>query len=119
MAPLVESLVQLHNFCIEKHDNGVILIQEKSVQNLQRTVWFSKLTGGDDAELDNININGRPTSLLGHGHHFANAESYRHNRASESTPMDCRSLMIFIAISGSISFAVSCSKRHMETKSLL
>ena len=76
MAPLVESLVRLHNFCIDKNDNGVISIQEKSVHNLKRTVWFSKLTGGDDAKLVNIDVNGRPSSLLGHGHHFTDAESY-------------------------------------------
>ena len=58
------------------------------MQILKRTVRFLKLTGGGDAELVNIDLNGRPTSLLGHGYHFVDAESYRHNRTSESTPID-------------------------------
>ena len=64
LAPLVESLMRLHNLCIDKNDNGVISIQEKSVQNLKRTIRFSKVTGCKDAELVNIDINGRPVLEL-------------------------------------------------------
>ena len=80
--------MRLQNFCIDKNDNGVISIQEKSVQNVKRTVRFSKLTRRNDAKLVNTVVNGRPIFLLSRGHQFAEAKSYRHNRALESMPID-------------------------------
>jgi hypothetical protein len=62
VGPLVESLVRLHNFCIDQNDNGVISVQDANVQYLKRAVKYSQLSGSDDSELVNIDASGRPTS---------------------------------------------------------
>ena len=85
-ASIVRTL-QPNNFCINKNDNSVISIQEKSVQHLKCTVLLLKLTDGDDAEQVNINVNGPPTLLLGHGQHFADAKHNWHTKPG-TTPMD-------------------------------
>ena len=87
MAPLVESLVQFYNFCINNSDNNVVSAQEKSAYNVRHAVWYSQLTGGNDAKLVNIDANSRPTSLLSHGHNFVDAKHNWHNK-SGITPLD-------------------------------
>jgi len=88
VVPLVESLIRLHNFCIDENDRGIASLQGKNLNNLTDTVRYSRVNErSTDAELVRIGADGRPSSLLGHGHHFADAP---HNRRSDEngTPMD-------------------------------
>ena len=88
IAPLVESLIRLHNFCIDEDDTCLAPIKSQSLISLGQTVRCSRLVGGEDAERVEIGDDGRPASLLGHGHHFVDAEQYRHERLLGDTPMD-------------------------------
>ena len=46
--------------------------------------------GGEEVELVESGEHGRSVSLLGQGHHVADAEHYRHERLVGDTPMDLR-----------------------------
>ena len=87
VAPLIESLVRLHNFCIDESDVALLPVRSKNTDNLVRTVGWSKQFG-DDYELTQVGENGRPTALLGNGHHFADAPSDRRDGNLGTTPMD-------------------------------
>ena len=73
VAPLVNALIRLHNFCIDENDKAVASLQKKCLVSLTNNVSYSRHLGGEDAELVKIGADGRPTSLLGHGHHFRDA----------------------------------------------
>ena len=88
VAPLVESLVRLHNYCIDEDELEVVEVRSKNYDNLQRNVRLSRNVAGSDFEVAQFDEDGRPVSLLGHGHHFADAENYRHERDMGVTSMD-------------------------------
>jgi hypothetical protein len=91
VAPLVESLIRLHNYCIDENETDSIEIRSRNYANLDRTVHLSReVGGGRDSSMVDFDDDGRPVSLLGHGHHFTDAEQYRYDRSLESicTPMD-------------------------------
>jgi len=93
VAPLVESLVRLHNFCIDENELDVIEVRSKSYANLDRNVRLARQVAGGGCVTSSVvdfDDDGRPVSLLGHGHHFTDAESYRHDRSLQDTrtPMD-------------------------------
>ena len=92
VAPLVESLVRLHNFCIDESDSVLPSIQSNSLASLTRTVRYSRAVGHDDSDLVHIGADGRPVPLLGHGHHFADSSMERNleirGQDNEVTPMD-------------------------------
>ncbi len=76
VGPLIESLVRLHNFCIDQ--NGELASLDVPIKNhasLVNSVDASKLFGsGTDAEVVDFDDLGCPVSLLGLCHHFNNAE---------------------------------------------
>ena len=86
--PLVESLIRLHNFCIDMREDSNCDVMSRNRTNISYNAGHSKinLVGADASvvEFDNI---GRPTSLIGHGHHFNDAP---HNQrvVTERVPMD-------------------------------
>ena len=93
VAPLVlESLISLHNYCIDENETDSIEIRSRNyATNLDRTVHLSReVGGGRGSSMVDFDDDGRPVSLLGHGHHFTDAEQYRYDRSLESirTPMD-------------------------------
>ncbi|KAL7540732.1 hypothetical protein ACHAWF_006765 [Thalassiosira exigua] len=90
-ALLIKTLVCLHNYCIDENEDFSCQIQDRNAAYLDHTVSISLTHGGKDTkvvELDNL---GRPASLLDLGHHYADAESCRHDRALvaiNNTPID-------------------------------
>ena len=90
VAPLLESLVRLHNFCINKNEYLVTSLHDRNSRHLEFTASISRHIGGQDASVVDIDEYGRPKSLLGLGHHFADAESYHYDRSllASQTPMD-------------------------------
>ena len=90
VAPMMESLIRLHNYCINESEDTIVAIQDRNSRNLHRNVRISRELGGSDSCLVDFDDVGRPTSLLNHGHHFLDAESYRYDRslARTRTPMD-------------------------------
>ena len=87
--PLIESLIRLHNFCIDEKEINIITVENKNRNNLQRNVKIARKKDGGNSRLVDIDEEGRPVSLLGHGHHFKDTESYRFERNLSDTPMDC------------------------------
>ena len=79
IAPLVQSLIRLYNFCIEESNTGMAPVQSKVVESLVRNVKHSWNTGSTDFDLVTIGKDGRPTSLLGQDHHFAGAGTANRN----------------------------------------
>ena len=87
---MVESLVPLHNFCINEGESDITTIEGNNYMNLQRNTTIPDGLVGKDACVATIDESGRPVDLLHHGHHFADAEHYRHSRTlvNKLTPMD-------------------------------
>ena len=89
IAPLIESLIRLHNFCINEQDTVIASVRNRSKNHLTKTVnWARSDVGGEDTELVVIGADGRPSALLGHGHHFSDAVHHRVDRKLGLTPMD-------------------------------
>ena len=86
--PLVESLIRLHNFCIDMRESSNYDVMSRNRTNISYNAGHSmiNLVGADASvvEFDNI---GRPTSLIGHGHHFNDAPRNR-RVVTERVPMD-------------------------------
>jgi hypothetical protein len=78
--PLVASLIRLHNFCIREKETIIPKIMPHCEKNLRKNVEVAKRHYKgvyDVVELDEFS---RPTTLLNHGNHFADAQSERRNR---------------------------------------
>ena len=91
VAPLMESLVRLHNYCINENELDAIDVRSATYKNLQRNVYYSRQLGGMDQGVVSFDEAGRPVSILGHGHHFADADKSRYARYGSNmpiTPMD-------------------------------
>jgi hypothetical protein len=89
VGPIIQSLVQLHIFCINQNGELESLdVQIKNRASLVNNVNALKLFGsGSDAEYVNFDDLGRPVLLLGCCHHFNDAK--RNQRPESScTPMD-------------------------------
>ena len=86
--PLVESLIRLHNFCIDMRESSNYDVMSRNRTNISYNTGHSmiNLVGVDASvvEFDNI---GCPTSLIGHGHHFNDAPRNR-RVVTERVPMD-------------------------------
>ena len=88
VGPLVEALLRLHNFCIDQSELSVFDVPKLNNNNLAGNVAVSQLFGNaSDSEIAHLDVHGRPVSLLGHGHHFADAERNR-RPPKGGTPMD-------------------------------
>ena len=89
VSSLVNALFRLNNSCINENDTAVTSVQSKTLISLTKSVRNSHKLGGADSELVEIGDDGRPTSLLGHGYHFADApvDRRRDSCASQKTPM--------------------------------
>ena len=88
VGPLVEALLRLHNFCIDQSELSVFDVPKLNNNNLAGNVAVSQLFGNaSDSEVAHLDVHGRPVSLLGHGHHFADAERNR-RPPKVGTPMD-------------------------------
>ena len=88
VGPLVETLIRLHNFCIDQNELSVFDVPKSNNDNVAGNVAVSQLFGNaSDSEVAQLDVLGRPDSLLGHGHHFADAERNR-RPPKEGTPMD-------------------------------
>ena len=90
VAALVETLIRLHNFCIDEQENVVSSVVDVNVRNLHHNVHISREIGGRDAAVVDLDSLGRPTTMLGHGHHFHDAPKHRGDprRLTADTPMD-------------------------------
>ena len=91
IAPLVEALIRLHNFCINQEDIKIASVRGRTEDHLARMVRWAKSDnghGGADSELVNIGPDGRPSALLGHGHHFCDAIHHRVEKKLGVTPME-------------------------------
>jgi len=86
--PLIESLIRLHNFCIDENEIKIITVENKNRNNLQRNVKIAQKKDGGNSRLVDIDEEGRPVSLLGHGHHFKDTKSYQFDKNLSDTPMD-------------------------------
>ena len=87
VAPLIESLVRLHNFCINESEVQIDGLQARNVKNLHCNVWYSRQDGSADTNIVEFDGVGRPLSLLGHGQHFLDTSRYDRNVSSNETPM--------------------------------
>lgn len=86
--PLVESLLRLHNFCIDQGERKNADVLAKNRINILCSAGHSRINCvGEDASVVEFDHMGRPTSLLGHGQHFADAPRNR-RVVSERVPMD-------------------------------
>ena len=74
IAPLIESLVILHNFCIDNDDTRAAPITHTSLISLAQTGRCVREVGREEVELVESSNHGRPVSLLGDGHNVADAE---------------------------------------------
>ena len=91
IAPLVEVLICLHNFCIDQGDVKIASVRGRSEDHLTNVVRWVKTDsghGGADSELVHIGPDGRPSALLGHGHHFRDAIHNRVEKRVGVTPME-------------------------------
>ena len=92
IAPLMEALIRLHNFCINEGDVKIAAVRGRSEDHLANVVKWVKNTngniGGADSELVHIGPDGRPSALLGHGHHFRDAVNNRVEGRASGTPME-------------------------------
>jgi hypothetical protein len=93
---LVMCLCRLHNFCI---DNGSAFSagstdeDERSIRRVAR--HRSQLRGGTMSRAVRVDEHGRPTELLGGGHHFADVPGRgRPTADNASTPMDAMLAMV-------------------------
>ena len=86
--PLVEALIRLHNFCIDQGEKKNYDVQRRNRNKIMRNAEHSSRNPvGEDAGVVELDELGRPTSLLGHGHHFTDAP--RNRRAvTDRVPMD-------------------------------
>ena len=89
VAPLIESLVRLHNFCINENETMLLSLESRNADNLKRNVLYSQeFHSGRDAEFVEIDNEGRPASMIGNCSHFSDAEKYRYDRNLGVTPME-------------------------------
>ncbi|KAL7535942.1 hypothetical protein ACHAWF_005314 [Thalassiosira exigua] len=88
VAPLVEALVRLHNYCIDENEHNLLEPRSKVVAYLEASVSSCKDLSGKDSELVGLDAKGAPSSLLGEGQHFGDAEHTRHDKKLSNTPMD-------------------------------
>ena len=84
VAPLVESLIRLHNFCIDENEDNIISVPKKNVDHLFRNVKYSKKDGGVDNSLVDFDEEGRPISLMDHGPNFADASTNRFKKKTKT-----------------------------------
>ena len=86
--PLVESLIRLHNFCIDQGERKNTDVLAKNRTNISRNAGHSMINFvGEDASVVEFDHMGRPTSLLGHGQHFIDAPRNR-RVVPERVPMN-------------------------------
>ena len=86
--PLVESLIRLHNFCIDQGEKKSSDVLAKNRTNISCNAEHSMINFvGEDASVVEFDHMGRPTSLLGHGQHFVDAPRNR-RVVTERVPMD-------------------------------
>ena len=89
ISALTETLVCLHNFCINKQENKIMSVQERDMCNLRKNVAISREIGGHDVSVVDLDNLGRPTEMLRLGHHFHNAPKHCEDPQRQPiTPMD-------------------------------
>jgi hypothetical protein len=92
VAPLIECLVRLHNYCIYEKEISIDTVQRKYYSNLCQNLLYSQHFGGaaaSDGVVDNNKYH-RPVELLDNGHHFHDSTEYRFDKSLKDvvTPMD-------------------------------
>ena len=75
VSPLIESLVHLHNFCIDENTDtsseAIEDVEDNNIAHLKRNIHVSSLLfDSGDQNIVDLDSAGRPTSLLDYGHHF-------------------------------------------------
>ncbi|KAL7549984.1 hypothetical protein ACHAWF_013242 [Thalassiosira exigua] len=90
VAPMMESLIRLHNFCINEGEAEVRTLQTKNVAYLEDTVSYAQKWAGKESDMVGVDEEGRPTSGLDECNHFADAPTWRFDRdlIDMKTPMD-------------------------------
>ena len=92
VGPLLMCLCCLHNFCINKKETFVEKSQLEDGRNIVRSInldYYSRHPNSHDDPGDIVKIERRcPSSLLGGGHPFNDASSYRHQHRNTRCPMD-------------------------------
>ena len=86
VSSLVLCLCRLHNFCIDCNEKKTERLQTCDAINLNRNVQLSNMLYHQDESSVTLE-NGRPTDLIGLGHHFWDAPLYRRPTV-EKCPMD-------------------------------
>ncbi|KAL7533248.1 hypothetical protein ACHAWF_005458 [Thalassiosira exigua] len=87
-APLVGTLVRLHNYCIGENKHSLLEPGSKVVTYLEASASSLKDQLGKDSELVGLDAKGRSSSLLGKGQHFGDAEHTSNDKKLTNTPMD-------------------------------
>ena len=92
MAPLIECLVRLHNYCIDEKEISIDTDQRKDYSNLCQNLLYSQHFSGasaSDGVVDNDKYH-RPVALLDNGHHFHDSPEYCFDKRLKDvvTPMD-------------------------------
>jgi hypothetical protein len=89
---LVETLVRLHNFCIDESEMNDESMQDEDFTNVYQTVMLSRrLNQSSNSSIVQLDFLDRPSDLLMNcSNHFADAESFRLERSIREveTPMD-------------------------------
>ena len=90
VAPLVECLVRLHNYCIDEKELHIGSVQSENLINLTKNVRMARASGSKDDVMVSLDTEHCPVELLNNGHHFNDAPSNRYDRslADIVTPMD-------------------------------
>ena len=73
----MESLVHLHNYCINEKELDAIDFCSDTYKNLHHNVYCSRQLGGMDQGIVSFDKADRPVSILGPGHHFAGGDLKR------------------------------------------
>ncbi|KAL7553170.1 hypothetical protein ACHAWF_016415 [Thalassiosira exigua] len=84
----VEAVVRLHNYCIDENKHNLLEPRSKVAAYPKASVSSFKDRLGKDSDIMSLDAKGRPSSLLGEGQHFGDAEHTRHNKKLMNTPMD-------------------------------
>ena len=82
------ALMRLHNFCI---DSGCGVVHSSTQRDSARIAARARQTTGTGGELGRpveLDDDGRPTGLLGSGHHFTDVGGRRPPVDDARTPMD-------------------------------
>ena len=76
VAPLVKSIVRLHNFYINKKELEISNVIDRSVYNIHCNVRYARHLGGKDSSMVDLDDKGRPVEALRHGYYFYDAPKH-------------------------------------------